>query len=154
MHALKSRKKQIEEWRREKTRYPEEAEPPVAEVMVGLGCDGDPAEQALRLQFVKAALPSKDRQYPDDILVSFGGFHTELKTLNSNGELFEELLRRCSQHGGALQTKSSISSFQKILHRGRKSTDGINWQCIMWPKKRCGNGNATCLGSAGQQVHA
>ena len=61
IYALKSRKKQIEEWRREKTRYPEEAEPPVAEVMVGLGCDGDPAEQALRLQFVKAALPSKDQ---------------------------------------------------------------------------------------------
>ena len=60
MYALKSRKKQIEEWRQEKTRYPEEAEPPVAEVMVGLGCDGDPAKQTLRLLFVEAALPSKD----------------------------------------------------------------------------------------------
>ena len=47
MYALKSRKKQIEEWRREKTRYPEEAKPPVAEVVVGLGCNGDPVERRL-----------------------------------------------------------------------------------------------------------
>ena len=120
--------------------------------MVGLGCDGDPAEQALRLQFVKAALPSKDRQYPDDILVSFGGFHTELKTLNGNGELFEELLRRCSQRGGTLQTKSSIAQYILFPKDPTQRKEEYRWyQLAMYhvAKKCCGNGNATCLGSAG-----
>ena len=41
MYALKSRANQLA-WELAKPSYPEEAEPPVAGVMVGLGCDGDP----------------------------------------------------------------------------------------------------------------
>ena len=54
--------------------------------MVALGTDGQPAAQARQLL-------EEDVTYPTSMFVSFGGFHTVMKTLNANGEYFEEMLK-------------------------------------------------------------
>ena len=82
--------------------------------MIGLRCDGDPAKQAWQLQFEEVALPPHDQLYSDDIFLSFGGFHTELKILKANGGLFDEDL------------------LKEMLLAWRNTTDNVKY--ILFPK--------------------
>ncbi len=65
-------------------------ERPVAEIFACLGVDGQPA--AACHQILAHDATSDSRKYPEHLLVSAGGFHYGMKTLNANGELFEQAI--------------------------------------------------------------
>ena len=91
-YLLASNTKQSELWKDEKSKYGENAEPPLAEIMIGCGCDGQPAVAMRRLLAADAQSGSR-RLYPKSFLCSFGGMHTVMKGLNASGEYFQELLK-------------------------------------------------------------
>jgi len=87
-YGADSQKQQIEQWNKIKDSLSPTAEEPVAMIMNALGTDGQPAAQASKI------LRDDDgKTFPKSTLVSFGGLHTVMKTLNANGEFFEPLLR-------------------------------------------------------------
>jgi hypothetical protein len=92
-YMVRSNKGQLEKWDEVKDKCPNNAEPPLAEVMIGCGCDGQPAVAMRRILAEDARCNRSERLYPDTIFVSFGGFHTIMKGLNASGEYFEELLK-------------------------------------------------------------
>ena len=67
-------------------------EPPLSFIFSGFGCDGQPAV-AMRRILAADAKKGAARKYDDSFFVSFGGFHTVMKSLNASGEYFEELLK-------------------------------------------------------------
>ena len=67
-------------------------EPPLSFIFSGFGCDGQPAV-AMRRILAADAKKGEARKYDDSFFVSFGGFHTVMKSLNASGEYFEELLK-------------------------------------------------------------
>lgn len=93
-YGVQSAKNQCEAYENSRDDHPENAEEPLAGLLVPLGCDGQPAAQAKRIQFEEADLFGRESAlHPDHLLVSAGGFHHVLKTLNVGGELFEDILR-------------------------------------------------------------
>ena len=90
---VRSNKGQLEKWDKVKDEYPNTAEPPLAEVMIGCGCDGQPAVAIRRILAEDAHCNRSDRLYPDTIFVSFGGIHTIMKGLNASGEYSKEILK-------------------------------------------------------------
>jgi hypothetical protein len=90
-YMVRGNTKQKAKWEEVKANYPESAELPLAEIMIGCGCDGQPAE-ALR-KIIEEDAKSSDRKYPSTFFFSFGGFHTVMKGLNASGEYFQVLLR-------------------------------------------------------------
>lgn len=91
-YIIRSNKSQLQKWKEIKHLFNDMAEPPLAEIMIGCGCDGQPAE-ALRKILEEDATKGSDRLFPKSVFVSFGGFLTVLKSLNASGEYFEELLK-------------------------------------------------------------
>jgi hypothetical protein len=91
-YLLASNTTQSELWKDEKSNYGDNAEPPLAEIMIGCGCDGQPAV-AMRRLLAADAQNGSSRLYPDKLFVSFGGMHTIMKGLNASGEYFQELLK-------------------------------------------------------------
>ena len=91
-YLLSSNTKQNEQWKDEKIKYGETAEPPLAEIMIGCGCDGQPAV-AMRRILAADAQSGSGRLYPESFFFSFGGMHTVMKALNASGEYFQELLK-------------------------------------------------------------
>ena len=63
-------------------------EPPVGDIIMGSGCDGQPARAVRRLLENDTA-----GQYHKNTFCSFGGLHTVMKGLNASGEYFEEYLK-------------------------------------------------------------
>jgi len=61
---------------------PNNTEHPVAEIVAVLGVDGAPAATRQK-QLAQSAIDGYN-DYPKHILVSSGGFHTVMKTLNAN----------------------------------------------------------------------
>ncbi len=92
-YMVRSNKSQLEKWDEVKDEYPNTAEPPLAQVMIGCGCDGQLAVAMRRILAEDARCNRSERLYPDIIFVSFGGFHTIMKGLNASGEYFVELLK-------------------------------------------------------------
>ena len=84
-YMVRSNKSQLEKWDEVKDEYPNTAEPPLAQVMIGCGCDGQPAVAMRRILAEDARCNRSERLYPDTIFVSFGGFHTIMKGLNASG---------------------------------------------------------------------
>lgn len=91
-YMLRSNTNQLDKWKATRHQYPDTAESPLAKIMIGCGCDGQPVA-AMRRILAEDAQHGKDRKYPEHVFVSFGGFHTVLKSLNASGEYFEELLK-------------------------------------------------------------
>jgi hypothetical protein len=87
-----SQTNQSAQWNDEKSNYCDTAEPPLAEIMIGCGCDGQPAV-AMRRILAADAQSGSSRLYPKSFLCSFGGMHTVMKGLNASGEYFQELLK-------------------------------------------------------------
>eukprot|EP00984_Skeletonema_dohrnii_P023497 scaffold12591_cov167-Skeletonema_dohrnii-CCMP3373.AAC.1 len=81
-------KKQVKDF--DKANHPPNVERPVAEIVAALGVDGAPAATCQK-QLAQNAIDGY-KEYPKHMLVSAGGFHTVMKTLNAAGELFEEML--------------------------------------------------------------
>ncbi len=92
-YLVQSNKSQLKKWDDVKDNYPDTAEFPLAEVMIGCGCDGQPVVAMRRILAEDAHSGQFDWLYPDTMFVSFGGFHTIMKSLNASGEYFEELLK-------------------------------------------------------------
>lgn len=89
-YHIRSRDQQLADWEAERQKYPDTAEPPLAEVMIGFGCDGQPAAQMRKIMLDNARFGG---EYPNDaVWVSHGGLHTVMKTLNASGETFFDLL--------------------------------------------------------------
>jgi hypothetical protein len=61
-------------------------EPPVGDIILGSGCDGQPARAVRRLLENDTA-----GLYHKNTFCSIGGLHTVMKGLNSSGEYFEEI---------------------------------------------------------------
>jgi len=80
--------RQVEEF--DGQNHPATEERPVAEIFACLGVDGQPA--AACHQILAQDVASEKREYPEHLLVSAGGFHYGMKTLNANGELFEQAI--------------------------------------------------------------
>ena len=91
-YGKRSNASQLLDWDNVKHLFVDTAEAPLAEIMAGFGCDGQPAE-AIRRILELDAQNGADREFSDSFFVSFGGFHTVLKSLNASGEYFEELLK-------------------------------------------------------------
>ena len=76
----------------ERTDHDDTEERPVSFDFSGFGCDGQPATAMKRILDADAK-KGESMKYDDSYFVSFGGFHTVMKSLNASGEYFEELLK-------------------------------------------------------------
>ena len=88
-YVLDFSKNQVDEFNNEE--HPPNVDRPVAEDFVCFGCDGQPAA-ACHIAQAQSAIDG-DGDLPPHLFVSPGGFHTVMKILNANGELFEDVLR-------------------------------------------------------------
>jgi UDP-N-acetylglucosamine transferase subunit ALG13 len=89
-YGLDSRERQLDEWRCVRENYPPDAEAPLAEIIVGFGCDGQPAAAARKIVMDDATYLQR---YPtNEIFISHGGLHTVMKTLNASGDLLFDWL--------------------------------------------------------------
>ncbi|KAL3774776.1 hypothetical protein ACHAWO_012213 [Cyclotella atomus] len=84
--------KLVQQWNEKVEQNPQlsTAEPPLAEHIIALGCDGQPASAARKI--VQDNLRHGWGYPSDKIWVSHGGLHTVMKTLNAHGDLFYDLL--------------------------------------------------------------
>jgi len=108
----------------DKQNYPATEERPVAEIFACLGVDGQPA--AACHQILAQDATSENRKYPEHLLVSAGGFHYSMKTLNANWNCLSNPSTCFSRHGGILSPVGNGSNFQVIHVNVRKNTHGTS----------------------------
>jgi hypothetical protein len=73
-YMVQSNKGQLKKWDKVKDHYPDTAEPPLAEVIIGCGCNGQPAVVMRRILAEDAHSGQFDWLYSDTVFVFFLAF--------------------------------------------------------------------------------
>jgi len=109
---VQSHTNQLDKWK-DTEHVPSTAESPLAEIIIGCGCDGQPAA-AMRRLLAADAQNGADRTYPESIFVSFGGFHTSLpfspmsNLTDENLKIWHEMRSHCTMGIGTYQDVQNL----------------------------------------------